>query len=305
MNNYFYGWYFRFQGRNGSIAVIPAVHLSEEKRSCSIQVITQKESLYKEFPVQQFRINRKRGIMQIGKNLFSRNGIRLNFETVASEEICERKKELSRENADKNRVLVSGNLRFGKFTKPRYDIMGPFSCIAGMECRHAVYSMRHTVNGQVSLNHEAIYFRNGMGYMEGDSGASFPDRYIWTQHFLPEGSFMLAAASIPLAGMHFTGTVGILCCRNREYRFATYLGASVKKMGERELLIRQGRYRLQVHFRDKRGRILKAPKKGKMTRKVWENISCGAEYTLMYGKRILLHAVTDRAAAEYETKEDI
>ena len=41
--------------------------------------------------------------------------------------------------------------------------------------------------------------------MEGDSGTSFPDKYIWTQHFIPGGSIMIAAASIPLAGMHFTG----------------------------------------------------------------------------------------------------
>lgn len=40
MNNYFYGWYFRCQGEDGSMAVIPAVHLSETEVSCSIQVIT-------------------------------------------------------------------------------------------------------------------------------------------------------------------------------------------------------------------------------------------------------------------------
>lgn len=33
MTDYFYGWYFRCQGRDGSIAVIPAVHLSAEKRT--------------------------------------------------------------------------------------------------------------------------------------------------------------------------------------------------------------------------------------------------------------------------------
>ena len=34
-------------------------------------------------------------------------------------------------------------------------------------------------------------------------------------------------------GIRFTGNVGFLFYRNREYRFATYLGASVRKMGER------------------------------------------------------------------------
>ena len=115
MSDYFYGWYFRCQGRDGSIAVIPAVHLSAERRTCSIQLITQKGSLYREFPVSRFRINREKGIMKIGENLFSRKGIYLKFSTPESEEI-------------------SGSLRFGRFAEPKYDIMGPFSYIPGMEC---------------------------------------------------------------------------------------------------------------------------------------------------------------------------
>ena len=69
MSDYFYGWYFRCQGQQGSAAVISAVHLSSGKCSCSIQVITQGGSLYREFPVSQFRINRLKGIMQIGGEL--------------------------------------------------------------------------------------------------------------------------------------------------------------------------------------------------------------------------------------------
>ena len=293
MNDYFYGWYFRCQGKDESIAVIPAVHLSEKKRSCSIQVITQNRSLYREFPIDQFRINRKKGVMKIGENLFSPRGMRLRFETS---------------DADGNgeKVLVKAVLRFGEFKKPRYDIMGPFSLISGMECRHMVYSMKHTVDGVVTFGEQSICFKKAMGYMEGDSGFSFPDRYIWTQHFLPEGSVMLAAASIPLAGMHFTGVIGFYLCGEKEYRFATYLGASVPKMKNGELLIRQGPYRLRVRFADIRpgGCALKAPENGAMTRCVIENTACRADYTLMCRKRVLLHTTTDRAAAEYDTKEE-
>lgn len=285
MSDYFYGWYFRCQGRDGSIAVIPAVHLSAEKRTCSIQLITQKGSLYREFPVSRFRINREKGIMKIGENLFSRKGIYLKFTTPESEEI-------------------SGSLRFGRFAELKYDIMGPFSYIPGMECRHAVYSMKHTVNGEIRVNEQIMRFKNDMGYIEGDSGTSFPDRYIWTQHFIPEGSVMLAAATVPLAGIRLTGTVGFLFYRNREYRFATYLGTSVVKMGERELMIRQGRYRLHVRFHKNKGSLLNAPESGQMTRRVREDIACHAEYTLMYGNRVLLHTVTNSAAAEYDTKEE-
>lgn len=302
MNDYFYGWYFRCQGQEGSVAVIPAVHLSSGKASCSVQIITQNESLYREFPVSQFRINREKGIMQIGDSLFSRKGIRMSLEAFRIEENDGSEHRDSMGKSDENKVTVRGNLVFGKFAKPEYDIMGPFACIPGMECRHTVYSMRHEVKGYLQLDGKEIQFQNGIGYMEGDSGTSFPEKYIWTQHFIPGGSVMFAAASIPLAGAHFTGTVGFLFKGNKEYRFATYLGASVTRMGDRELLIRQGRHRLHVRFPETGGNVLNAPDKGKMTRKVQENVACKAEYRLTYGKKELLHVITDEAAFEYAAK---
>lgn len=118
MSDYFYGWYFRCQGKEGSIAVIPAVHISAKRESCSIQIITESGSWNKVFPIRQFRINRGKGIMQIGENLFSRKGIRLNLETEG--------------------MQICGILRFGEFAEPEYDIMGPFRYIPRMECRHSI-----------------------------------------------------------------------------------------------------------------------------------------------------------------------
>ena len=94
---------------------------------CTVQIITDKGSWSKVFPIGQFRINRKKGMMKIGENLFSRKGIRLRIETRG-----------------KDAAVISGTLQFGKFAEPGYDIMGPFRYIPGMECRHAVYSMLHS-----------------------------------------------------------------------------------------------------------------------------------------------------------------
>lgn len=303
MNNYFYGWYFRCQGESGSIAVIPAVHLSDTNRSCSIQIITPRGSMYRQFPVSLFRINRKRGIMQIGKNIFSRKGIRMNFEAYLSEDAGNVGYGTGGLSSVEKKVAVSGALCFGEFSRPKYNIMGPFAHIPGMECRHAVYSMMHTVNGELRLNDEKIRFQNGTGYAEGDSGISFPERYIWTQHFFEDGSIMAAAASIPFMGLCFTGTIGFLYRKNKEYRFATYLGASVKRLGDRELLLRQGGYQLYIRFLEAEGSMLKAPEDGSMTRRVREDIACSAEYILTYGNKVLLHVITDKAAAEYDAKE--
>ena len=279
---FFYGWYFRCQSETDTIAVIPAVHISGEKSSSSIQILTERGVWNMEFPISEFKLSRKQMKMQIEKNCFSEKGIRLDIERAG--------------------IKIKGRLDFGPFAKPAFDIMGPFCRIPGMECRHSVYSMEHSVNGTIQIQGKDIRFSDARGYMEGDSGTSFPDKYIWTQHFLPGGSIMIAAASIPLAGMHFTGCVGFLYRNKKEYRFATYLGASVKRMGENELLIRQGRYRLHVKFQKSGGNILHAPDNGKMIRTVREDVACQAEYTLTYGKHTLLHVTTDKAAAEYATR---
>lgn len=293
MSRYFYGWYFRCQGEEGTAAVIPAVHLSREKRCCSIQVITPGASLYREFPVSDFRIDRKKGIIQIGRNWFSRTGISMEFTGREQEN-----------SGFEDELMVRGCLRFGEFTEPDYDIMGPFAYLPGMECRHAVYSMKHEVNGFLSVDDHRMVFQNGEGYMEGDSGSSFPKEYIWTQSFFPGGSVMIAAASVPLAGIKFTGTVGIVRKGKQEYRFATYLGASVTKMESRELRIRQGRFRLCVRFLGLDGNVLKAPERGSMSREIRENIACKVEYILTYKDRTLMHVVTDRAAVECEVSWD-
>lgn len=287
MNEYFYGWYFRCQGECGTLAVIPAVHISDREKSCSVQVITERGSWSKVFPIRHFRINRKKGMMQIGENLFSRKGIRLRMERNGKDE-----------------TVIRGLLRFGEFAKPGYDIMGPFRYVPDMECRHAVYSMLHSVDGKVMINGESFRFCHGKGYMEGDSGYSFPETYAWTQHFVKNGSIMLAAATIPLMRLKFTGTVGILYWKGKEYRFATYLGAMVRKINDGELMIRQGRYFLKVRFAEQTGGMLSAPQNGKMTRRIRENISGAVEYTLMYRGRIILKEVTDKAAFEYEREDN-
>lgn len=283
MRNYFYGWYFRCQSPEGTIAVIPAVHLSREESSCSIQVITEDGAWKQTFPVEQFHINRERSAMRIGENLFSKKGVHLKI--------------------TEDELDMEGELRFGTFTEPAYDIMGPFQRLPGMECRHAIYSMYHEVNGQLYLNGRSFRFERGAGYMEGDSGTSFPENYIWTQHFFggDSASIMLAAAKIPFGWFHFTGTIGIVWWREREYRFATYLGAKVEKLEEKDgVVICQGSYQLKVVSLDRNTKELNAPCNGEMTRTIGEDISCQVEYTLLCQGKVLFQFRTERAALEYE-----
>lgn len=202
MRNCFSGWYFRCQSEQQTFAVIPSVHRANKSKFCAIQLITDTQSFHIPFPYPDFQ--KKDNQISISGNRFGQDGITLDIHTPE--------------------LHAAGSVWFGTFTPIKYDIMGPFQYVPFMQCRHSVYSMRHSVNGALSINGTPYVFRSAVGYMEGDRGYSFPRQYVWTQCSFPAGSLMLSIADIPFGCFCFTGIIGIVLLHGKEYRLATYLG---------------------------------------------------------------------------------
>ena len=278
MDGSFYGWYLKCQSDTQTLAVIPAVHQVRRKRTCSIQVITNNNVWTVDFPGNQF--HRKGRSITIGNSVFGEKGIRLAAHT----------QELSAE----------GYLHFGPLTPLKYDIMGPFKFMPFMECRHSVRSMQHAVTGTVCVNGQVFFFQNAWGYWEGDRGHSFPSEYLWTQCCFEGGSLMLSVADIPMAGFHFTGVIGFVFWKGKEYRLATYLGARAVQIQDRTVRIVQGDMELEARLLKVAARPLKAPTKGDMTRTIHESAACRAFYRFKKKGRTLFEFETDMASFEYE-----
>lgn len=275
---FFYGWYFKCQSDTQTLAVIPAVHRAGGKYTCSIQIITEEQTWMAELPGDMFR--REEKSISIGSNRFGERGVRLNVHVPGLE--------------------VEGQLRFGALIPPRYDIMGPFSLVPFLECRHSVWSMRHKVWGTVHINRAAYSFDGADGYWEGDCGRSFPREYIWTQCIFPGGALMLAVADIPLAGFHFRGIIGFVLWHGREYRLATYLGAKAVRVRYGLVRVVQGSLELEARLLERTGNPLKAPIGGDMARIIHESPACRARYRFRENSRTLLAFESDRASFEYE-----
>ena len=111
---------------------------------------------------------------------------------------------------------------------------------------------------------------------------------------------MLAAAEIPLGGLHLTGIIGAVLWRGREYRLATYLGARAECIGEGEIVIRQGSACLTVRQLEKTGRPLRAPAGGAMTRTIHEHPACRIYYRFQKDGETLFALEAPNAAFEYE-----
>lgn len=274
----FYGWYLKCQSDTQTLAVIPAVHKTRNKRTCSIQVITDDDAWTAMFPADSWKRTKRN--LSVGENCFGEEGISLEIHT--------------------QQLTARGKLAFGPLSPLKYDIMGPFALVPFLECRHSVRSMRHSVKGTVCINGQDYSFRDAWGYWEGDRGRSFPKEYLWTQCCFSEGSIMLSVADIPMAGLHFTGMIGVVLWRGKEYRIATYLGARVVRLQNKMVRVIQGDLELEACLLAASARPLKAPAKGDMVRTIHESASCRAFYRFRKEDRTLFAFETDRASFEFE-----
>ena len=283
MKEYFFGHYFKCQSKDGTAAVIPAIHKRGGKTSASVQIITDGGAWNVPFSASDYRKLGDGFSVSVGKSGFRRDGITLSIKT--------------------DEVEACGDVGFGDFSPIHGDIMGPFRFVPFLECRHEVVSMGHTLSGSLTVNGKRFDFTDGKGYIEGDRGRSFPEVYLWTHTFFPGGSLMLSVAKIPFGFMDFTGIIGVIMKDGKEYRIATYRGAKVKKIGGGAALIRQGKYALTAKLTEKRSFPLCAPQNGEMTRTIREGASCRARYTFKRGDETILDTECDNASFEYEYPE--
>ena len=262
LSNYFDGYYFKHQKDGRTLCLIAGKSDTEK----FIQVITSDFSVKVPFT---------KG------NIFSKKGVILDIRT---------------EN-----LSLTGKIKYHNLSPIRYDIMGPFSLFP-MECSHGIISMRHWLEGSINLNGEKIDFTGGLGYIEKDSGCSFPSSYAWIQaNDFPEPcSIMAAVAKIPFFIIHFRGCICIIQYRGREYRLATYLGVRVLACSKDRIILKQGRYRLEIYIKDDNFHPLSAPANDGMTRTILESVSCRAEFFFYKGQTQIFHLFSSHTSFEYE-----
>lgn len=276
---YFEGWYLKQQSADETLAFIPAFHRDMDGRaSASLQVVTKERAFHIDFPAQVFYARRNCFFVRIGDCIFQRQGCIINVKD--------------------GELQAEGVLRFGPFLQTPYDIMGPFRHVPLMQCRHSLFSLHHTVDGSVSVNGRIYDFTSADGYMEGDRGASFPRRYLWT-HCRHEGvSLMLSVAEIPFAGTSFVGCLGFVYHKGREYRIGSYCGVRLLRVEPEEIVLKQGALRLTITLLEGQSHPLRAPKKGSMAGMIRECPVCRVRYTCSLRDRPLFDFESGQASYE-------
>jgi len=282
---FFEGWYFMHRSGGSFAAFIPGVNITRGgEKSAFIQVITQSKSYCAPFPYESFHAEKDRLLIRVGGCVFSKNGIKIDLQTPD--------------------ILCFGRVCYGALTPLPRDVMGPFAHVPFLQCRHGVISMRHSLSGGLRLNGEYVDLDGGVGYIEKDSGRSFPEKYLWMQCCDFGGrdiSVMLSVAKIPMPGFSFTGCIAAVFYCGREYRLATYLGAKVKAWGPDGAEIIQGALSLKASVLGERAvsLLLYAPEHGAMDNIIRESPSVRARFELKNNGVTVFCLKSDYAGFEF------
>jgi len=224
---YFEGWYYKTVASNGdAIAIIIGIALNQNEKIAFIQTINGKDgsTTYSSFNISEFSTTKKPFSISIGNNFFSKEKVIIGDRTEI-----------------RGKIEIS-DMKILPINIFRPGIMGWYRYLPKMECYHGVVSLRHKVNGFLSIGNKETKFVDSPGYIEKDWGTSFPEAYVWmqTNNFSNQNcSFMLSIAKIPWINRNFRGFLGFLNINQRIIIFSTYTSAilNILAVGEKKIKI--------------------------------------------------------------------
>lgn len=294
---YFEGWYFKIVDKDErtAYAVIPGISISNYSSNSHAFIMfsdaRNRKMNYFKYPITDFGFERDNFEINIGKSIFSLDGIYLDLK-----------------NSDNK---IKAHLEFdNSFPWPvsvfSPGVMGWYAFIPFMECYHGVLSFDHLIKGCININGEIKDFTGGKGFIEKDWGTSMPSSWIWmqTNHFTQDRiSLFGSIAKIPWLRNYFTGYIFGFLYKDTFYKFTTYTGAKIDQLNVSKdyikLSIEDKHHRLEINAKREEGVDLPAPSLGEMTSKVNETLSSNIKlkfYKKVKEKNKLIFSGTGRNA---------
>ena len=274
--NYFEGWYFKHvsENREHVFSFIPGVSLIENDKHAFIQFINgiTGKTAYVRYPLSDFNFSANSFEVGVGNSHFSDKGIQLNINSPE--------------------LKVSGDLKYSSLVKyPKRlvspGIMGWYSFVPFMECKHGIGSVLHSLEGKLDVDGAPVNFSGGKGYIEKDWGTSFPESWIWLHCNTfeePDCSFTFSVAKIPWLGSFFIGHICFLYLKGKFYLFATYNQSKITRLSYTSetlnLELKRKNLVLKVCAVQQKAGHLKAPVTGKMDRVIKESVDSNLEVSL-------------------------
>jgi len=275
-SNYFEGWYFKHVSANREHvwSFIPGISLTRENSHSFIQALNGRtgDSYVFEYPLGAFSASPRKLDVHLGSSSFKTTGIRLDLSS--------------------QKVKISGAMEYTLMkTYPSTPgipgIMGWYSFVPFMECKHGIVSMFHRLSGGIRIGDSFLDFDGGSGYIEKDWGSSFPESWSWVHcntFNSSESSFMFSVAKIPWLGSYFIGFISYLNYDGRFINLSTWSRARIEKLAYRDntlqVRISNAKYVLDFSAVNNQAGQLRAPELGSMKRIIKETVDASVELTL-------------------------
>ncbi len=290
--NYFEGWYFKNVSSDLQhvYSFIPGIALTENDQHAFIQVINgiTGKTDYVTYPLDQFSWEPKKVYLKIGESVFTDSYIDLKI--------------------DNGNIKVEGHIDFKNTVKyPKSllspGIMGWYSFVPLMECKHGIVSVNHDLEGTINANGGSVDFSGGKGYIEKDWGTSFPEAWIWIQanNFNNRNSsFTFSVAKIPWRGKFFIGFIAFLYYNNKFIIFSTYNNSTIEYIEQSsnslDLLMKKREMSLKIRAVKSTFGELMAPVSGDMSRRIKESIDSEVTLSLYNRKNELVYTDSSKRA---------
>ncbi|MFC2112995.1 tocopherol cyclase family protein [Bacteroidota bacterium] len=264
--------------------------MSKVKKHSFVQVINgvTGEVYYFEYPISEFKASAKELWLKIGNSVFSFEGIKIDLKNETQE--------------------INGELRYNSIerypsTTINPGIMGWYSFVPFMECKHGVVSTGHNTEGTLYVNAKEHNFNSGWGYIEKDWGKSFPESWIWLHcntFDSSKASFTFSVAKIPWLGSYFIGFISYLKTDTGFYNFSTWSQSNIVSIhyqdNELEIVLGNKDLILSVKAFNNLPGKLKAPLRGSMSRIIKETVDASIGLELRHRSGIILFSDTGTRA---------
>jgi tocopherol cyclase len=274
--NYFEGWYFKHVSADlkNVYSFIPGVSLNSGNPHSFIQVINgiSGETDYISYPLEKFSWDKNSLFLKIGDSVFTDKYIDLNISN--------------------GNLMVTGHIDYKNIIKYQSSLLSPgimgwYSFVPYMECKHGIVSVNHDLKGTISIGGNTIDLTGGKGYIEKDWGTSFPEAWIWIQsnNFNNHNtSFSFSVAKIPWLGRFFMGFISFLYLEERFILFSTYNKSVITDLYHDNesvsLTMKNKLYVLKARVVKNVFGELRAPASGDMSRRIKESVDSTVELSL-------------------------
>lgn len=178
------------------------------------------------------------------------------------------------------------------------DVMGILRHLP-IECKHNIYSMYGDTTGYININNKLYNLDEGVSYIEGDEGNSFPKNYIWLNALDKDYGITLAIASIPLGRkIKFKGSFFLYKDSKLEMNFSTLNRLKITQISDSFLLLKKGKYLIRVELPKINGKELLAPRNGVMSYSIHEAVDTNISLFVTYKHETLIKKENIKASLE-------